>query len=250
MMKTKYFSALCAAAVVSLPSMASAQLTVGEPRYGDEVDSVVTFNFTVSRVGSIRDSNGQTVLRTARERFNQRNFIDFVADREDLDLPLGVRLIIIADTDDVGEETVGGPGVYIGDNFGNPLFDVSEYFVSTVDSEAVVVGNYRKNSTSASENSQSEFVTTLRISLPDDASIDEEPDGEVVDDFIEVSGIAKNRYQLRLRESFNSIRITESTKTDVRTHQGSGQIDGRAATVTGKMLTSGRDNRVIDTDPR
>ncbi|MGB6220337.1 hypothetical protein [Haloferula sp.] len=241
-MRTRNYLSLLAAAAVSLPSLASAQLGVGEPHYGGEVTSTLTFNFTITRIGSIRESNGRVVVRGARERFNQRDLMIYVADRENFKLPLGARLVFIPEGDDIYL-----PGVYIANNQNIPVYNVSEYLTSEVVSEGVVAGNYSENSTSISENSETDFVTALRVQLPDEDLVVEPIVGpERLVDFIDVAGIAKNRYKYTARESRNSVRVSESSRTSATQLQGSGRIDTRPATVTGRLDISGRENSVVD----
>ena len=241
-MRNRNYLSLLAAAAVSLPSLASAQLGVGEPHYGGEVVSTLTFKFTISRVGSIRESNGRVVVRGARERFNQRDLMIYVADRENFQLPIGARLVFIPEGDDIYL-----PGIYIANNKNTPVYNVSEYITSEVVSEGVVAGNYSENSNSKSENSQTDFVTALRVELPDDDLVVEPvAEGARSVDFIDVAGLAKNRYKYTARESRNSIRISESSRTNATQLQGSGQLGFRAATVTGRLDISGRENSVVD----
>lgn len=241
-MRNRNYLSLLAAAAVSLPSLASAQLGVGEPHFGGEVPSTLTFNFTITRIGSIRESNGRVVVRGTRERFNQRDLLIYVADRENFQLPLGARLVFIPEGDDIFL-----PGIYIANNRNTPVFNVSEYLTYEVVSEGVVVGNYSENSTSINENSETDFVTELRIELPDeDLTVEPLVGLERATDFIDVAGIAKNRYKYSARESRNSIRISESSRTTATQLQGSGRIDTRPATVTGRLDISGRENSVVD----
>lgn len=240
----KCYTSLLAAAAVSLPSLASAQVEVGEPRYGGEVVSSLSFNFTISRVGSIRGSNGRVVVRSTRERFNQRDLIIYVADKEGFKVPFGARLVIIPEGSDIYQE-----GVYIANNQNVPVFNVSEYLSYEIASEGVVVGNYSESSTSDSENSQTEFVAALRLDLSeDDVPASEEAEGEASGDFIDVFGIAKNRYKYTARENRSSVRISESSRTNATSLQGSGQIDFMPATVTGRISISGSEKKEVDAD--
>ena len=236
-MKTSYFTSLLAAAAVSLPSLATAQDLL-EPRFGIETDSTITFSLTITKVNKA-DLNGNQQrfrVRSSRTRISQKDFMEYIADLYDFDLPRGARLIIHTGSELLETE----PGVYIANRTMVPFFNVSEYVEYDIDAEPVVIGNYAINDKRVTENSQTKFLVGLALILPVEPLMAEAADGEE-GELIYGGGVAANRFTFR--ESFNNGKYSLSTRTSANKLQGAsegGDLD-LPGTVEGKVKTNGKE---------
>jgi hypothetical protein len=233
-MKNNQIMSFVAAAAVSIPALAVAQ-GVFEPRFGGEVPSTLDFRLTITTEGPFRGEQESNVSnRFSTARVGVREFLEFVADMNEIDLPRGARLMLVEGS------------VWIFDrrdrDLEDPILNVSDYFSFGEAGDPVVVGSARRsgnsNSTTETVNTQTKYLAEVAVDLRDSKVVMAEGEGGTV---LEAIGLASNRYSNRETESNTRFTSNTSSSTSARV-QGAGTFEGDDAVVEGTVRVNGRES--------